>query len=78
MNTGIRCVFKYEIATVLGVSRETLRKYMHQSLLYEKLKLTDYKNNQKVISPAQLNIICEHFCISITEFKPRNTIKHNY
>jgi len=50
-----KCMYKYEIAALCCVSMSTFKKWLY---MYDtELKKLDYKPNQKILTPAQINFL---------------------
>lgn len=59
----IKSMYKGELARIMGVSASTMKRYM---LLIED-QLPHYRRTQSLLTPDQVKIVCEHFCI---EYNP--------
>ena len=55
----MRSMYKSELAAKMGVSRSTMRLYMRR---IEHL-LPDYSRRQTLLTPNQVKVVCEHYCI---------------
>lgn len=55
----MRAMYKNELADKMGISRSTMRAYMKQV----EDKLPHYHRRQTLLTPDQVKIVCEHFCI---------------
>ena len=54
-----KSLYKYELAAKMGISRGTMRRYMQR---IEHL-LPHYSRRQTLLTPDQVEIVREHFCI---------------
>ena len=57
----MRAMSKSELAFRMGVSRGTMRKYMRAI----EDQLPHYHRRQMLLSPDQVKIVCDHYCISV-------------
>lgn len=57
----MRSMYKNELARLMGVSRTTMSNYMKQ---IEDI-LPHYSRKQTLLTPDQVKIVCEHFCIDL-------------
>jgi len=55
----MKSMYKSELAAMMSVGHTTMTAYM-RSIEHQ---LPHYKRSQKLLSPDQVQIICEHFCI---------------
>lgn len=58
----MRSMYKYELARMMGVSHSTMARYLRKM---EHL-LPHYDRNQTLLTPDQVRIVCEHFCIEMS------------
>jgi len=55
----MKSMYKFELAQLMGVSSGTMTAYMH----YIEHMLPHYHRTQKLLTPDQVKVIKEHFCI---------------
>lgn len=52
----VKCIYKYELADKIGISKSTLRRWLNH-LYYDELVSLGYKRRQKVLTAKQLNFL---------------------
>ncbi|MCQ2347553.1 MAG: DUF4248 domain-containing protein, partial [Paludibacteraceae bacterium] len=56
-----KAMYKSELADRMGIKHTAMSRYMRQV----ENQLPHYRRTQSLLTPAQVKIVCEHFCIEL-------------
>ena len=62
----MRAVYKYELANLMKVSGSTIQRYIRVL----EPRLPHYKRTQSLLTPDQVAIIAQHYCINLDNLPP--------
>ena len=57
----MKAMLKCELAERMGIGRTTMAKYMRQI----EDRLPHYKRRQVLLTPDQVKVVCDYYCISL-------------
>ena len=65
VNECMKAMTKAELAEAAGVSRQTMRLWLKDPYIRDRLASMNLKKNQHILPPAAVEIIVEHYSIEI-------------